>query len=147
MTIIEQLEKVQGEMSALKASHDEAAAGITAKNVEIDGLKAQVAELLKAKDELAAVHVAAMADLQAKLDAEIKAHAESKKVIEDAERKLKDPAFAMASAPGDAVAVVDGGAASVEPAKSKAEQMMEIKDPKARRTFYLANEKEIKAGL
>lgn len=148
MTIIEQLEAVQGEMATLKASLETNAAAIVAKDREIEGLKGQLNDLQAAKDGIESAHATAIADVQAKLDAEIKAHGEAKSLLDAAERKLKDPAFAMASVKGDAVAVPDGGSVSgAEPVKSKSEQLKEIQDPKARRAFYLANEKEIKAGL
>ena len=69
-------------------------------------------------------------------------------MIEDAQRKLSDPAFAMASVKGDSQAVAEGGAVSGgEPAASKCDQLKAISDPKEKRAFYLANEKDIKAGL
>jgi hypothetical protein len=148
MTIIEQLEGVQGEMATLKASLETANAGIVAKDGEIEALKGQIVVLQTAKDGLETIHAGALVELQGKLDVEIAAHADSKKVIEDAQRKLSDPAFAMASVKGDDVAVADGGAVGGGVSeKSKNEQLKAISDPKEKRAFYLANEKEIKLGL
>ena len=148
MTVIKDLEAAQGEIATLKASIENVTASVSAKDTEIETLKGQIATMQSEKDEMKAAHDSAIADIQGKLDAEIKAHAESKKAIEDANKKLADPAFKAASVDGDKQAVVEGGAVSgAVSGKTKAEQMRDISDPKERRAFYLANEKDIKAGL
>lgn len=148
MTIVEQLEKLQADYAGLKANIEASSAAILAKDQEINELKAKAEELISGKSLMESAHAEAMNGIKAKLDAEIVAHAESKKTIDEISKKLSDPAFKIAGISGDDSAVSDGGAVSGgSESKTLGQQMKEIADPKERRAFYLANEKEIKAGL
>lgn len=147
MTIIEQLEAAQAEVTSIKANLEAAQTAVSAKDTEINALKSQLSDLQAAKDGIEAKHSESITELQGKLAAEIKARAEVEAKVSDLAKKLSDPAFKVAGIEGDKTAVPEGGVVSggVE-AKTLSEQMKDIKDPKARRAFYLANEKEIKAG-
>lgn len=148
MTIVEQLEKLQADHAGLKANTEASSAAITAKDQEISELKAKAEELINGKSMMESAYTEKINGIQAKFDAEISAHAESKKTIDDISKKLSDPAFKIAGISGDDSAVSDGGAVSCgSESKTLGQQMKEIADPKERRAFYLANEKEIKAGM
>ena len=147
MTIIEQLEALQVEKATVEANLAAAIGNVSAKDEEITALKAQLDGLVNEKSGIEAKHAETLAAKDAEL-AEMKAAKEaSDKQIEDFKRKLEDPAYKAASVDGVKEAVADGGAVAGEASKTLAQQMREIADPKERRAFYLANEKEIKAGL
>lgn len=148
MTIIEQLEALQGEKLAVDGKLAEALAGIASKDDEIAALKAQIEAHATDKANIETKHAEALAAVTAERDAAITAKADAEKQIDEFRRKLEDPAYKSASISGDQQAVTDGGAvAPGADAKTLMQQMIEIRDPKERRAFYLKNEKDIKAGL
>jgi len=94
---------------------------------ERDALAAQVKTLTDEKDSLVATHKSALDEVSGKLTAEVTAHAETGKTLAEANKKLANPAYRMASAPGDKQGAEEGGQPSSEPEKTEAEAQAEYR--------------------
>ncbi len=118
-TLAKDLVEANGQIEILKAS-------LATLTQERDTAKASVAELsdsLKAEQDAHTatkatldVEVKAHAEVKAKLDAEIKVHGETKESLAEANRKLADPGYLMASVSGSKTAVAEGGIAETQAA-------------------------------
>ena len=142
--VITELERVKAENAtlvterdALKASHEQSQKTVESLTVERDAFKA-TAEKATADAE------AIKADLGGKLDAESKAHENTKELLGVAKQALKNPAFAAAARVALGAATAEGApakpeAAEGEPTTAKeAHQMynaIDSRDGRAREAF------------
>ena len=145
-TIAEQLIESEAALAKAIADLEAANAATLAMAGERDTLSAQVKTLTEERTALAAAHGVALADAGGKLTAEQAAHAATQTALAEANKKLANPAYRMASAPGDASGAPEGGAPA-ESGVSLVAQMKAIIDPVKRAEFYHANMEAIKAEL
>jgi len=145
-TVVEQLEDAQAEIKTLQASIVTLNQAAIADVAKVETLTAQVKTLTDEKGALVAAHEAALIEVNGKLTAEQSAHAVTAKSLEEANKKLADPAYKMASAPGDSTSIPEGGAPAVT-GVSLVAQMKAIDDPVKRAEFYHANMEAIKSEL
>jgi hypothetical protein len=111
-TLAKDLVEAQGQIEILKASlatvTQERDALATSLKVEQDAHSATKSTL--------DVTVKQHAESDAKLDAETKAHVVTREALADANRKLADPGYLMASVSGSKTAVPEGGTAETQAA-------------------------------
>jgi hypothetical protein len=141
-TIAEQLIEAQAEYA--KAVSDLGAAGkaTLAMAGERDALAAQVKTFADEKAALVAAHGAALAEVSGKLTAEQTAHAATQTALAEANKKLANPAYRIASAPGDASGVPEGGTPAAGPDLTQAQAQAEyaaLKTAEEKKAYRVKN--------
>ena len=145
-TVVEQLADAESEIKTLQASIITLNQAAVVDVAKVEALAGQVKTLEAAHVSLVEAHKLALGEVSGKLTAEISAHAETVKALDEAKKKLADPAYKMASAEGDKKPVGEGGAPAATDVSLNA-QMKAISDPIKRAAFYHANTEAIKAEL
>jgi hypothetical protein len=141
-TVAEQLIEAQALLTKAGNDLEAANAATLAVAKERDALTVQVKALTDEKAALVTAHGAALEDAAGKLTAEQKAHAETKTTLAEANKKLADPAYRMASAPGDSQGVPEGGSpksAEMTQAQALAEYRKLDGKPAEQKAFRVAN--------
>lgn len=126
-TIAEELIEAQGKIAALEGEGVKTLALITEKDKAIVDLQASVKTLTDEKSGLVSAHEVALSEVTGKLTAETAAHAETVKSLDEAKKKLADPAYKMASAPGDGKAIEEGGAVADKVELTQAQALAEYR--------------------
>lgn len=147
MTIAQELIDAKAKIAELEKSVIEATALIAERDKSIATLEASVKALTDEKGALVAEHSKAIGEVTGKLDAEIKARAEdntaSTLAIAERDKKLRDPAYKMASVEGDKTGAPEGGFAKSEPDMTQAQALATYRKldgkPAEQKAFRVAN--------
>ena len=126
-TIAEQLIEAQAAHAKAVADLEAAGKATLAMTGERDALAAQVKTLTEEKAALVAAHGAVLAEVSGKLTTEQAAHAATQTALAEATKKLANPAYRIASAPGDKTAVPEGGTPAAGPDLTQAQAQAEYR--------------------
>ena len=145
-TVVEQLADAESEIKTLQASIITLNQAALADASMVEVLAGQVKTLEAAQVSLVEAHKLALDEVSGKLTAATSAHVETAKSLDEANKKLADPAYKIANSEGDKAPIAEGGA-PIAADVSIIDQLQAIKDPQEKRAFYLKNEEQIKAAL
>lgn len=144
-TVVKQLEAALAQIDALKAEISKGTAMLAEALATIETLTAAIASEKEISAKASEAVKASLADLAKAQDE----HAATKAELEKAKAALASPQYldAMAGGLKKDQATEDGGTAPTGDEPDILEQFAAIKEPKAKRAFYLKNEAAIKAAL
>jgi hypothetical protein len=149
-TIAEQLIEAQAALAKAGADLESAGKATLAMAGERDALAAQVKTLTDEKAALVADHGKAIAEVNGKLAAETTAHLSTIDMLAEANKKLADPAYRIASATGDKAGVPEGGVSKSEPDMTQAQALAEYRKldgkPAEQKAFRVANWRVLGCG-